>query len=128
MTLQGSIDRDLEAFAHSAANLLNVPFVTIALYGDDRKALFVDQSWADEHPEVDAEALDNPAAAVVKNLPFFAALPIRDTSGVTVGLLSCGGSDERDLSEQDLGVLKDVTAQIAARVGGLEKMPVAARA
>ena len=116
MTVQGSIDRDLEAFAHSAANLLSVPFVTIALYGDDRKALFVDSDWAHDHPEVDAGALDNPAAAVFENLPFFAALPIRNSSGVTVGLLSCGGSDERDLTDHDLGLLKDVTAQIAARV------------
>ena len=123
MTLQGSIDRELEAFAHSAARSLNVPFVTIALYGEDRRASFVDRKWADEHPEVDAGELDNPATAVVRNLPFFAALPIRNISGATVGLLSCGGSDERDLSEQDLGLLKDVTAQIAARV----ETPVAVR-
>lgn len=117
------MDRDLEAFAHSAAHLLSVPFVTIALYGEDRKALFVDRDWAQDHPEVDARALDNPAAAVFENLPFFAALPIRNSSGVTVGLLSCGDSDERDLSDHDLGLLKDVTAQIAARV----EMPTAVR-
>ena len=123
MTLHGSIDHDLEALAYSAAHLLKVPFVTIALYGDDRKALFVDRGWAEEHPEVDAGKLDNPAAAMVKNLPFFAALPIRNKAGATVGQLSCGGSDERDLSEQDLGLLKDVTARIAACV----EMPMAVR-
>ena len=123
MTLHGSIDHDLEALAYSAAHLLKVPFVTIALYGDDRKALFVDHGWAEAHPEVDAGKLDNPAAAMVKNLPFFAALPIRNKAGATVGQLSCGGSDERDLSEQDLGLLKDVTARIAACV----EMPMAVR-
>ena len=123
MTLHGSIDHDLETLAYSAAHLLKVPFVTIALYGDDRKALFVDRGWAEAHPEVDAGKLDNPAAAMVKNLPFFAALPIRNKAGATVGQLSCGGSDERDLSEQDLGLLKDVTARIAACV----EMPMAVR-
>ena len=128
MTFMETIDRDLEAFARSTASLLGVPFVTIALHGEAGRALFVDRRWADEHPKVNATALDNPVAAVVKNLPFFAALPIRAGSGETVGLLSCGGSEARELGERDLGLLKDVTAQIAAHVGASGGMRMTARA
>lgn len=116
MIIHQTLDRDLDAFASSAARMLNVPFATIALYSESRKARFVDRGWAAENPEVDAHALDNPASAVFTNLPFFAALPIRNVAGATVGLLSCGSSDERGLSDRDLGLLKDVTAKIAACV------------
>ena len=130
MTQQESINRDLETFARSAALSLNVPFVTIALTGAGdamssenrparnvaaQKAVFVEGSWAADHADIDLAALDN-ASAVAQNIPFFACVPIRGDAGQTVGTLCCGDSDQRDLSDAEVGMLKSVAAQVAARV------------
>ena len=142
MTQQESINRDLETFARSAALSLNVPFVTIALTagtGDAmsgengparnvaaQKAVFVEGSWAADHADIDLAGLDN-ASAVAQNIPFFACVPIRGDAGQTVGTLCCGDSDQRDLSDAEVGMLKSVAAQVAARVQVSEPGPAFAQ-
>ena len=115
MAVQRSIDLDLQAFARIAANTLHVPFATIALKAAAHKALFVDHVWAVAHADIDVAALDN-ANAVAQNIPFFACVPIRTDAGETVGTLCCGSSDQRDLRDDEIDQLKDVAAQVAARM------------
>jgi GAF domain-containing protein len=133
MTQQETINRDLETFARSAALSLNVPFVTIALNAArdnarrnrstaTSKAVFVEGAWATDHAEIDLAALDN-ASAVAQQIPFFACVPIRSDAGETLGTLCCGDSDKRDLSNDEVGVLKAVAAQVAAHVGVASAAP-----
>lgn len=122
----GSVDRDLQAFAREAALSLDVPFVTISLDATHDKTLFVDGIWASEHGDIDVAALDN-ANAVEQNIPFFACVPIRGEEGETVGTLCCGDSDQRDLAEDEIGRLKSVAAQVAARLQAEDASPLLAR-
>jgi GAF domain-containing protein len=115
MVLQGSMFRDLQVFARDAASLLDVPFVSIALNKAPQKAVFVDAAWASEHSDIDVAALDN-ANAVAQNVPFFACVPVRSDAGETLGTLCCGDSDERDLAEAAISLLKAVAAQVATRI------------
>ncbi len=128
MTCQGSIDRDLETLAHSAAELLNVPFVTIMLSTENgARGYFIDASWAAEHPEINVAGLNNPNSAVAQDMPFFAAVPIRSNGGANMGSLSCGGSEVRDLSDHELHMLKDIAAQVATRIDVLKAAPAFAQ-
>jgi GAF domain-containing protein len=116
MVQQGSINRDLEALARSAALSLDVPFVTIALYGDASaaaKAVFADAAWVAEHGDIDLVGLDN-ASAVAQNIPFYACVPVRNDAGDPVGRVCCGGSEERGLSDAEIGMLKTAAADVAA--------------
>ena len=128
MNIQGSLDRDLATLAHSAAELLGVAFVNIILSsGKSAQGTFIDTRWAANHPEINAASLTSPNAAVLQNLPFFAAVPIRNNDGTTIGTLSCGDSAVRNLSEQELGVLKDIAAQVEVRLKMSHKAPAFAR-
>jgi GAF domain-containing protein len=125
MTLQASIDRELEAYAHVAAERLAVPFVTVQLSGDQAaNAHFIDAEWVVQHPELDVADLNSPNAAVSQNLPFFACVPIRDGVGQSIGSLCCGGSEARDLDDTELAQLRAIAAQITADIdfGGQPRM------
>lgn len=117
MTLQASIDRELEAYAHVAAERLSVPFVTVQLSGEQSaNAHFIDAIWVAQHPELDVADLNSPNAAVSQNLPFFACVPIRDTAGQPIGSLCCGGSEARDLDDGELAQLRAIAAQITTNI------------
>jgi GAF domain-containing protein len=133
MTQQGSINRDLETLARSAALSLGVPFVTIAVNGDAQQdapvtadAVFADAEWAAAHRDLDLVGLDN-ASAVAQNLPFYACVPVRNDSGDAVGRVCCGGSEERGLTDAEIGMLKSAAAEVAALLHG-KSAPAFARA
>jgi GAF domain-containing protein len=123
MTQLGSINRDLETLARSAAMSLGVPFVTVTVGGggDDEdaalaaKAVFADAGWAAAHGDIDLVGLDN-ASAVAQNIPFYACIPVRDEVGEPVGRVCCGASEERGLSDAEMGTLKEMAAEVAALV------------
>jgi GAF domain-containing protein len=133
MTQQGSINRDLETLARSAALSLGVPFVTIAVNAEAQHdaavaadAVFADAEWAAEHRDLDLVGLDN-ASAVAQNLPFYACVPVRNDSGDAVGRVCCGGSEERGLTDAEIGLLKSAAAAVAALLHG-KSAPAFARA
>lgn len=109
------LNRNLADHARMTARTLHVPFVSITL-PDHGKASYIDGRWAARHPDVDCAGLGGPSSTAAKILPFFAAVPIRNDVGVPVGYLSCGDSLARDLSDDELGVLKDVATDIAAQI------------
>jgi GAF domain-containing protein len=127
MTQAGSINRDLETLARSAAASLGVPFVTIAVNADTcQDAVFADADWAAAHCELDLVGLDN-ASAVAQNIPFYACVPVRNDAGDAVGRVCCGGSEERGLTDVELGLLKSAAVEVAALVQG-KATPAFARA
>lgn len=115
MITKGSINRKLADYAHATAQSLHVPFVTIAL-ADRHCASYVDADWAAGHPEVDLAGFEGPVSADKQSLPFFAAVPIRTESGAPLGYLSCGDSSARDLSDDELGLLKNLATDIATEI------------
>lgn len=134
MSLQGSINRDLETLARSAALALRVPFVTVAVSGDAdadaglaAKAVFADAGWAAAHGEIDLVGLDN-ASAVAQNIPFYACVPVRNDAGEPVGRVCCGASEERGLSDDEIGTLKGMAAEVAALMKAGSSAPAFARA
>jgi GAF domain-containing protein len=133
MTPHGSINRDLETLAHSAAMSLRVPFFTIAVNAEAQQdaaiaagAVFADSDWAAAHRDLDLVGLDN-ASAVAQNIPFYACVPVRNDSGEAVGRVCCGGSEERGLTDAELGLLKSAAADVAALLQG-KAAPAFARA
>lgn len=130
MIQPGSINRDLETLARSAALSLGVPFVTVAVNGDTAvaaKAIFADATWIAEHGEIDLSGLDN-ASAVAQNIPFYACVPVRNDSGEPVGRVCCGASEERGLTDVEIGTLKAVAVKVAALIRGEDASPAFARA
>lgn len=115
MIAEGSIDRKLADYAHAAARSLHVPFVSIAL-SDRDGASYIDSDWAAGHPELDPAGFDGPTSAAAQDLPFFAAIPIRNDAGASLGYISCGDSSARDLSEDELGLLKSLATNVAAAI------------
>jgi GAF domain-containing protein len=125
----GSINRELDMLARSAALSLGVPFVTIAFDGDApvaAKAVFADAAWAAEHGDIDLADLDN-ASAVAQNIPFYACVPVRNDAGEPVGRVCCGGSEERGLSDAEIGMLKTAAADAALLLKSVDTSPVFAR-
>jgi GAF domain-containing protein len=117
MSLQASFNSELETHAYRAAEKLAVPFVTVQVQGDQNAhAHFIDEHWISAHPEIDISGLDSPNAAMTQKLPFFACVPIRDAAGQPVGSLCCGGSEARDLDDAELGLLRQIAAQITAGI------------
>jgi GAF domain-containing protein len=122
MTDMGTINRDLERLARAAALALGVPFVTVAI-GDDQlggaataaKAVHADLAWVAAHGDIDLVGLDN-ASAVAQNIPFYACVPVRNALGEPIGRVCCGSSEERDLTDAEIGTLKSMAAEAAELV------------
>lgn len=120
MEQQKSIDRDLETLARSAALSLGVPFVTVAVgsgvHGNApfaAKGVFADADWIAEHDDIDLVGLDN-ASAVARDIPFYACIPVRNDLGESIGRVCCGSSEERGLTDTEIGTLKAAANKVAA--------------
>lgn len=121
-----SVEQDLDLLANMAARLLATPVATITVYdknGDDaagnvdniaHMAVSCDKGWAASHPDIDIKQLGSPRSAMTQHLGLYASVPLRNGDGCTVGMVACAGDETRDLSDEELAVLKHVTALAAA--------------
>ncbi|MEP2101492.1 MAG: hypothetical protein ABJP02_02560 [Parasphingorhabdus sp.] len=121
-----SVEQDLEALASLAARLLSTPVATITLYESNCKdghgtadhithtAVACDEDWAKSHPDIDIAQLGSPRSAMTQHLGLYASVPLRNGDGSTIGMVACAGDEARDLSDQELGMLKHITALASA--------------
>lgn len=121
-----SVEQDLELLANLAARLLETPVATITLYdcNDDGGADLLDtishiatscdKSWAAGHPGIDIKQLGSPRSAMTQHLGLYASVPIRNGNGNTIGMVACADDDTRDLGDEQLEILKHISAIASA--------------
>lgn len=129
MNKQDSIADDLDMLARLAARLTAVPVASITVYdaedtsGGDvqtvaRHVVACDKAWAAEHSDIDIEQLGNPRTAVAQHLGLYAAIPLRNGDGSTIGMVACADDQSRELSDDQLDLLKHVAALATAVAHG----------
>lgn len=121
-----SVEQELDLLANLAARLLATPVATITLYERNRDegaaavhdishtAISCDKSWAASNPDIDLHQLGSPRSAMTQHLGLYASVPLRNGDGSTVGMVACAGDQARELSDQELDVLKNITALASA--------------
>lgn len=126
-----SVEQDLDQLADMAARLLATPVVTITVYNRscndaadntghiEQMAVSCDKDWAANHPDIDFRQLARPRSAMTQPLGLYASMPLRNDDGCIIGMVACAGDEDRDLSEDELAVLKHVTALAAAVIAGV---------
>ncbi|WP_229955450.1 hypothetical protein [Parasphingorhabdus litoris] len=112
--------------ANLAARLLSTPVATITLYDSDGEdgqgtagpvrhtTVACDEDWAARNPNIDIAQLGSPRTAMTQHLGLYASVPLRNGDGSTIGMVACAGDEARDLSDQELGTLKHITAIASA--------------
>ncbi|MEH6758023.1 MAG: hypothetical protein V7676_10955 [Parasphingorhabdus sp.] len=122
------VKQELSLLANLAARLLATPVATITVYdknsddaadnGDNiaHMAVSCDKLWATNHPDIDIKQLGSPRNAMTQQLELYVSIPMRNGDGGTVGMVACAGDETRDLNDQELGILKHITALAAAVV------------
>lgn len=122
------MEQDLELLANLAARLLETPVATITLYDSDadggmdmvdtisHAATCCDSSWAASHPDIDIQQLGSPRNAMTQHLGLYASVPIRNGNGGTIGMVACADDDARDLGDEQLEILKHISAIASAVV------------
>ncbi len=122
------MEQDLELLANLAARLLETPVATITLYDSDNDggmdmvdaishaATCCDDSWAASHPDIDIKQLGSPRNAMTQHLGLYASVPIRNGNGGTIGMIACADDDARDLGDEQLAILKHISAIASAVV------------
>ncbi|MEP3224977.1 MAG: hypothetical protein ABJO01_03300 [Parasphingorhabdus sp.] len=125
-----SVERDLGQLAALGARLLATPFLSITVYDGESDpgstavqtvshvAAYCDEHWAAANPQINISQLGSPRNAMTQHLGLYASLPLRNDEGETIGTLACAGDEARDLSEQEMGVLKSISALTLAVLRG----------
>ena len=125
MNDQDSIAENLDMLARLAARLTAAPVATITVYdrdGDDdgdlqtvaHNATSLDQAWLAENQDIDISQLGSPRTAVAQHLGLYAAVPMRNGDGSTIGMIACADDDDRELSNEQLDALKHIAALASA--------------
>ena len=126
MSMNNSVEQDLDLLANLTARLLGTPVASITLYEADQDeggcavqsvahaAISCDESWAASNPAVDVKQLGSPRSAMTQHLGLYASVPMRNGDGSTIGMVACAGDEARELSDQELDVLKNITAIASA--------------
>ncbi len=126
MNRDNSVEQDLDLLAGLAAKLLATPIATITLYDHDTEnecattrkvshtAVACDAGWAANNPDIDIAQLGSPRSAMTQHLGLYASVPLRNGDGSTIGMVACADDEARDLTDNELGVLKHITALASA--------------
>lgn len=124
-----SVGNDLDMLANLAAKLMATPVASITIYESDHdggdalqaiahNSVACDQGWLERHPEIDIHQLGSPRTAVAQHLGLYAAIPLRNGDGQSIGMISCADDDDRELSEEQLETLKHLAALSVAIIHG----------
>lgn len=125
MNEQDSIAENLDMLARLAARLTATPVATITIYDRDcaedgdvqtiaHNATALDKTWLAENQDVDISQLGSPRTAVAQHLGLYAAVPMRNGDGSTIGMIACADDDDRELSAEQLESLKHIAALASA--------------
>ena len=125
MNKQDSIAENLDMLARLAARLTASPVATITIYDRDcaddgdvqtiaHNATALDKAWQAANQDVDISQLGSPRTAVAQHLGLYAAVPMRNGDGSTIGMIACADDDDRELSAEQLESLKHIAALASA--------------